>query len=843
MAAFNLKKIKIRKFYLYILAFGLVGTFMLATSFGAQTDPRDKLPAVRSFGVYPGFGGKGVDAHEKIEKYMDRKIYTADANTDKNSWSSFDSSNFGNFENKSSLFVIRKDVRPALTVALNTDSERRLALTEAGRAKIRKGLLDTSKGLNDDHYIKLGEKLINSGQNKAILRLGSEGEIVHGPYSYRYGNEDAYIAAFRHVATLMRSLKGNDFLIDYMGNGGFNKVETSPRTGITQALGEAGYPGNEYVDIIGVDVYNRQNWSVVKAKLDFTQAMAKKYGKPMSIPEWGLWTSETGDDPQYIQNMYDWMNTTPDSGPGMLLYNAYFWGNKEANPDNAPKSKAKLKELFGNTSAKPPVISNTSNSTPSIPTPPTPTPPAPTPTPEPVPPASTINLPDVIIEAGSIKTIPANPVAGEEVKFSATIKNIGKGPTPEGIIHGIGFFVDGKNVAWSDTSKTSLKPGESRTLVTNGGRDGNATWTATAGSNTVEARWDDIRRMEESNRNNNTRSLTFTVAEQAPEPEPPTNELPDVTIEAGSIKINPVSPVAGDEVQFSATIKNNGNGPTPEGIIHGIGFFVDGKNVAWSDYSTNSLKPGESRTLTTNGGRDGNATWTATEGNITVEARWDDVKRIEETNENNNIIQSNFTVAAENTSPTPPPPPTDNEAPTLTITSPAANAVLSGTHVFEATAQDDIGVTKVEIFFNSSSQPAATDVVAPFRFSWNTARVADGPYTVKMRAYDASGKTTDKTVNITVENTVKIEQPAPTEPSTPSQPEQPTPSPTPTPAPAPTTTVQADVNQDGKIDIFDLALVLFNFNKPVSSENKGDVNNDGVINIFDLILILNEWSQ
>jgi hypothetical protein len=100
-----------------------------------------------------------------------------------------------------------------------------------------------------------------------------------------------------------------------------------------------------------------------------------------------------------------------------------------------------------------------------------------------------------------------------------------------------------------------------------------------------------------------------------------------------------------------------------------------------------------------------------------------------------------------------------------------------------------------------------------------------------MKAYDASGKTVEKTVSVTVKNTVDVEQPA-TEPSTPSQPTQPAP-----------IQVKADANNDGRIDIFDLALVLINFNKPASSTNKGDINNDGVINIYDLILILNGWSR
>ena len=73
----------------------------------------------------------------------------------------------------------------------------------------------------------------------------------------------------------------------------------------------------------------------------------------MSIPEWGLWLSETGDDEAFIQSMYDWMLTTPADGPGSLLYHSYFWHYDEASLARAPQAKARFLELFG-VRAKPP---------------------------------------------------------------------------------------------------------------------------------------------------------------------------------------------------------------------------------------------------------------------------------------------------------------------------------------------------------------------------------------------------------------------------------------------------------------------------------------------------------
>ena len=71
--------------------------------------------------------------------------------------------------------------------------------------------------------------------------------------------------------------------------------------------------------------------------------------------------------------------------------------------------------------------------------------------------------------------------------------------------------------------------------------------------------------------------------------------------------------------------------------------------------------------------------------------------------------------------------------------------------------------------------------------------------------------------------------PPPTPTYTPLPPSTPTPTATPTPIPG-----RGDVNGDGQIDIFDLALVASRYgtNDPIA-----DVNGDGVVDIFDLSLI------
>ncbi len=51
---------------------------------------------------------------------------------------------------------------------------------------------------------------------------------------------------------------------------------------------------------------------------------------------------------------------------------------------------------------------------------------------------------------------------------------------------------------------------------------------------------------------------------------------------------------------------------------------------------------------------------------------------------------------------------------------------------------------------------------------------------------------------------------------------------------------QGDINNDGKVNIFDLSTLLANFNKTGVSF---DLNKDGKVNIFDLSLLLSNWGK
>lgn len=120
---------------------------------------------------------------------------------------------------------------------------------------------------------------------------------------------------------------------------------------------------------------------------------------------------------------------------------------------------------------------------------------------------------DIIV--ADIQWEPANPTVGDDIVFSAVITNQGNGVTPEGVVNGVQFQVDGSCVVWSDTDTTQLKPGESVTVTANSGPSGSAAWSAVSGEHTILAWVNDTGRYAESDMQNNQLSKEMVVAEEA----------------------------------------------------------------------------------------------------------------------------------------------------------------------------------------------------------------------------------------------------------------------------------------------------------------------------------------
>jgi hypothetical protein len=70
----------------------------------------------------------------------------------------------------------------------------------------------------------------------------------------------------------------------------------------------------------------------------------------------------------------------------------------------------------------------------------------------------------------------------------------------------------------------------------------------------------------------------------------------------------------------------------------------------------------------------------------------------------------------------------------VSITSPRAEAVVSGAVTVAVSAADNVGVIRVELSIDG--RRIATDLQYPYVFTWNSASVADGRHAIMATAFD-----------------------------------------------------------------------------------------------------------
>src|SRR5262249_2105529 len=93
----------------------------------------------------------------------------------------------------------------------------------------------------------------------------------------------------------------------------------------------------------------------------------------------------------------------------------------------------------------------------------------------------------------------------------------------------------------------------------------------------------------------------------------------------------------------------------------------------------------------------------------------------------------------------------DTTPPTTSISAPASGATVSGTITATATASDDVGVTKVELYVDGALK--ATDTSSPYNFTWDTPTAANGTHSRVSKADAAAGNVgTSARVSVTVSN-------------------------------------------------------------------------------------------
>lgn len=387
---------------------------------------------------------------------------------------------------------------------------------------------------------------------------------------------------------------------------------------------------------------------------------------------------------------------------------------------------------------------------------------------------------------------PASPSNGQPVTFSATVKNQGTTAVPASTVVGVGFAVDGTRVTWNETNTAGLAAGASVTLTANAGTTG-ATWAATTGPHSVIATADDTNAIpDEVDEGNNTNRLDFTVGNTGNMYiSPATSSVlvgNNVTV---VLRITPGASVDGAQatVNFDSTklqfVSADTTGtPFTTGLVAptaGTGTVTVASGLLGSTVSTDSLV----MTMTFKALVGSGSSSLTISGNATKTGAY--------TNPTTTAGTVNFSAP-------------DTTAPTTAISSPAAGSNLVGTIAVTATAADNVGVTKVELYIDGVLK--STDTTSPYSFSVNSATLSSGAHNFQTKAYDAAGNVGSSTlVSLNAKNWAE------------------------------------DINQDGNVDLLDFSLLATKYGQTGTSLGRADINGDGIVNLLDFSLLAGKYGQ
>ncbi|HEY6494695.1 MAG TPA: glycosyl hydrolase [Trebonia sp.] len=244
---------------------------------------------------------------------------------------------------------------------------------------------EVASGGADGYYKTLAQNLVANGFGSSYVRVGWEfnGSAMGWSICNQKGSGATswakdFVPGYRNVVTSMRSVKGANFKFVW------NPLDSSNVSCPGVNL-EDYYPGDSYVDAVGLDVYdgvgqtvstnsarwsdlvngvNGGHWTAVTPEsingqkfegygLTWIEAFGKEHDKQVAIPEWGLDETSTngggGDDAYFVTQMANWIKASA-TGP------AIFWNYANGNlpldipsytSANTPAATAAFKAAFG----------------------------------------------------------------------------------------------------------------------------------------------------------------------------------------------------------------------------------------------------------------------------------------------------------------------------------------------------------------------------------------------------------------------------------------------------------------------------------------------------------------
>ncbi|MDH6570235.1 hypothetical protein M2160_005256 [Streptomyces sp. SAI-117] len=326
--------------------------------------PAQHVPA---FGAYLDYGPRGVARIAELSHWLGgAELRVGHTYLPGDRWSNIEG-RYGFLDVWADWRTRQADRLLVLNVPMMERNEENVSDSE-----VRSLLRRAAAGEYDRHFRALAERLVELKVPDTVLVLGWE---MNGTtYTHRCGPDpEAWKAYWKRVVTTMRAVPGQKFRFDFAPSRGRDAVPW------TQC-----YPGDDTVDIIGMDSYDQPSGLSfeqqvkepygLQAQVDF----AKAHGKPISYPEWGLFRN--GDNSAYMRGMLAWMDTHKPLYNTLTDYCPHGVWQCADNPRSAQVYRA---ALFGRTDNPTPTPEPTKPGGQTTTTPPTPpttptTPPTPT---------------------------------------------------------------------------------------------------------------------------------------------------------------------------------------------------------------------------------------------------------------------------------------------------------------------------------------------------------------------------------------------------------------------------------------------------------------------------------
>ena len=247
----------------------------------ATTPPNSASQLSSVLGVYPGPGAASSVA--TVNSLVGYKVHYGMDFFDATSWSTIDDPSWILGQWQGSGYKMIWGV-PMLPTGYSST---------AGVAADGTSLATGATGAYDQYFKTLATNLVAAGQGSSIIRLGWEFNGDWFPWAAN-GKAAAFIGYWQQIVTSMRSVPGGNF--SFMWNPDRSDL----------GVGDLAqyYPGDAYVDIVALDVYDEEwasypgaaaEWNNMLTQadgLDWLASFGATHNKPLAIPEWGLgWTS------------------------------------------------------------------------------------------------------------------------------------------------------------------------------------------------------------------------------------------------------------------------------------------------------------------------------------------------------------------------------------------------------------------------------------------------------------------------------------------------------------------------------------------------------------------------